>query len=117
MGHAAADDNCVDLVDHVVDHVDFVRDLGSAQDGHEGALGGLESIADEFDFLFNEVTGYRGQEFGDPFVGGMTPVGAAEGVVYGKVRQLCQLLGEDGVVFLFLGVEAEIFQQEDFPGL
>ncbi len=39
VGHGAADDQAVDARDQVLDHLDLVRDLGAAQDGHEGPLG------------------------------------------------------------------------------
>ena len=117
MSHAAADDDGVYLVNHVVYDIDFIGNLGTAQNSHEGALGSFKGVTDEFDFLFNEVAGNGGNEFGDSLVGGMATVSAAEGIVYGDVSQLCKLLGEARVVFLFFGMEAEIFQQENIAWL
>ena len=55
-------------------------------------------------------------EVGDAFGGGVSAVGAAEGVVDVDVAELGELFGEGGVVGLFFGVEAEVFEQEGLAG-
>ena len=43
-GHAAANDELVHLVNHVLDQLDLICDLGPAEDGQERALGGLNGL-------------------------------------------------------------------------
>ena len=59
MRHAAADDDRIHLVDHVLDDADLVRDLCAADDGDEGALRRLERLADVVDLLLHEEAGHR----------------------------------------------------------
>ncbi|KAJ6445317.1 hypothetical protein O9K51_00076 [Purpureocillium lavendulum] len=56
-GHAAADDERVDLVEQVVDELDLVRDLGAAEDGQEGALRRLERLGEVVELLLHEEAG------------------------------------------------------------
>jgi hypothetical protein len=44
VGHAADDDQRVDLVEQVVDDVDFAGDFGAADDGDEGLLGASRAL-------------------------------------------------------------------------
>ncbi len=77
VGHAAADEDGVDLVEQVVDDFDLVGDLGAADDGDEGTLGGFESLADVGEFLLHEQAGSGlRDEVGDAFGGGVGAVGA-----------------------------------------
>ena len=45
VGHAAADDERVDLVHQVLEHLDLARHLGAADDRRERVLGRLEQAA------------------------------------------------------------------------
>ena len=72
VGHAADDDEGVDLVEQVVDDVDFAGDFGAADDGDEGLLGRFERLAEVGDFLFHQQAGDGGlEEVRDAFSGGM----------------------------------------------
>jgi len=80
-GHTAADDEGVDLVEEVVDELDLVRDLGAAEDGEEGPLGGLEGLGEVVELLLHEVAGCLLGEL-NAYHGGVGAVGGAEGVVW-----------------------------------
>src|SRR5208282_261436 len=57
VGHAAADDEDVNLAEQVLDDSDFVADLGAAENGDEGALGVLQYATQILQLLFHEQTG------------------------------------------------------------
>ena len=117
VGHAAADDDGVSLVEQVVDDLDLVGDLGSADDGDEGLVGFGEGLAEVGELLLHEQAGGGDfDEVGDAFGGGVGAVGAAEGVVDVDVAETGEFFGEGGVVGLFFGVEAEVFEQEGLAG-
>ncbi len=78
VSHAADDHQRVDLVEQVVDHVDFAGDLGAADDGHEGLLGRFEGLAEVGDFLFHQQAGHGGlEEVRDALGGGVGAMGAS----------------------------------------
>lgn len=81
-GHAAADDERVDLVEKVVDELDLVGDLCAAEDGEEGPGGGFEGFGEVIEFLLHEEAGgFLGKIDADH--GGVGAVGGAESVVCG----------------------------------
>ncbi len=113
VSHAADDDQRVDLVEQVVDDVDFAGDLGAADDGDEGLLGRFERLAEIGDFLFHQQAGDGGlEEVRDAFCGGMGAVRGAEGVVDVDLGQRGESLGEGRIVGFFFGVVAQIFKQQ-----
>ena len=117
VGHAAADEDCVDLGQQVGDDADLVGDLGAAQDGHEGAHRVFQRLAQVFQFLLHEEAGYGGQQVGHAFGAGVGAMGAAEGVHDVDVAQFGQLLGHAGVVLGLALVEAGVFQHQHLTGL
>ena len=56
-GHASSDDDLVHALPQVLDHPDFPRDLGSAQDRDERPNGIGDRPLQVFDLLFHEVAG------------------------------------------------------------
>ena len=60
VGHAAADDDGVGLLEQAVDDADLVGDLGAAQNGHQGTLGFVQGLAHEGQLLFHQQAGDRG---------------------------------------------------------
>jgi hypothetical protein len=115
IGHAPADEQGIRLGEEVLDHADLVRDLGAAQDGHEGALGILDGLAQKLDLFLHQEPRHRGQVSGDPRCGGVGAMGRAEGVVHVHIGQLGQLPGELGVILLFFSVEAQVLQGARHP--
>ena len=57
VGHAAADEDGVGLVEQVVDDFDLVGDLGAADDGDEGLVGVGDGLAEVVEFLLHEQAG------------------------------------------------------------
>ena len=118
VGHAAADDDGVGFGEEVVDDHDLVGDLGSADDGDERLDGIGDGFAEVVELLVHEEAGGGlRDEVGDAFGGGVGAVGAAEGVVDVDVAEAGELFGEGGIVGLFFGMEAEVFEQEGLAGL
>ena len=113
VGHAADDDERVDLVEQVVDDVDLAGDLRAADDGDEGLLGRFERLAEIGDFLFHQQAGDGGlEEVRDAFGGGMGAMRGAEGVVDVDLGQRGECFGEGRIVGFFFGVEAQVFEQQ-----
>ena len=104
----------VDFAEQVVDDFDLVGDLGAAEDGDEGALGGFKSLTHVGKFLVHEQAGSGlRDEVGDAFGGGVGAVRGAERIVHIDLAEHREFLGELGVVLLFFGVVAKIFEQQD----
>ena len=57
VGHAAADQQRVGLVEQVVDDVDLAGDLGAADDGDEGPVRLGEHLAEEVELLLHQQAG------------------------------------------------------------
>ncbi len=117
VGHAADDDQRVDLVEQVIDHVDLAGDLGAADDGDEGLFRRFQRFAEIGDLLFHQQAGDGGlEEVGDAFCRGVGAVGGAEGVVDVDVGQRGEGLRERRIVGLFFGVVAQILKQQHLAG-
>src|ERR1039458_1848678 len=113
VGHAAADDEHIDFAEQVPDDSDFVADFGAAEDGDEGALGVLQDATQILQLFFHEQTGGGFlHEPGDANRGSVGAMGGAESVVDVEIGELGELLGKSFVVLFFLGVEAEVFEQQ-----
>jgi hypothetical protein len=126
-GHATADDEGVDLVKEVVDKLDLVGDLGTTEDGQEGALRVLEGLGEVLKLLLDEEAGGLLGEV-DTDHGGVGTVGSAESVVDVDVTKSGQALAESlnlslvglglvavlvlGRAFL-LNVESEVLEEDD----
>ena len=54
VGHAAAEDELVDLAEQVLDDTNLGAHLGAAHDGHEGALDVVQDVVDSLHFLLHE---------------------------------------------------------------
>ena len=115
--HGAADDQAVDHLAEVLDDFDFVGDFGAAEDGDAGArrIGG--GHAEILQFLLHEESGGGLRDVLDHALGGSVgAMGGAEGVVDVEIAEGGEFLGEGGIVLLLFGVEAQIFEEEDFAG-
>ena len=117
VGHAAADEQRIDLAEQVVDDFDFVGDFGSAENRDEGPLGRFEGLAHVVQFFFHQQAGGGLlHEVSDAFGRGVGAMGAAEGVVDVNLAEAGQLFCEVGIVGLFFGVEAQVFEEQHLPG-
>ncbi len=82
VGHAATDDNGVDLFEQVVDDLDLVGDLGATDDGDEGLVRLHQRFAHVGELFFHQQPSCGLlDEVGDAFGGSVGAVRGAEGVV------------------------------------
>ena len=115
--HAAADDERIALFKQVVDDVELVCDLRTAEDGDEGADGMLEGVCHDGELLLDEEAADGGLDeavLDDGCRGGVRAVRGAECVVHIDVAEGSELLAELEVLLLLLPVEAEVFQEHAF---
>ena len=112
VGHAAADDNGVALVDQVVDHVDLVGNLRAAQNGNErtGRVG--KRLAHDGDLLLDQEAADGRQVVGNAGGGGMRAVRGAERVVDKDVRHVGKRLGQRGIVLSLALLETHVLEQD-----
>ncbi len=95
------------------DDSDFVADFGASKDGDEGVLGVLQDATQILQLFFHEQTGGGFlHEAGNANRGSMGTMSGAEGVVDVEFGELGELLRKMFVVLFFLGVEAEVFEQQ-----
>ncbi len=113
VGHAAADDQCVDLLDEVEEHVDLGRHLGAADDGDDRPLRVAERGLQRLQLLLHGAAGVGGEVVGEPGGGGVGAMGGGERVVHPHVAELGELGGEEGIVLLLALVEARVLQNQD----
>src|ERR1022692_353229 len=113
VGHAAADNERIDLVHQVPDHADFVANLGAAEDRHKRRLGMLQRVAQIPQlFLHKQASRRLRHELRNTHSGCLPPMRRAERIIHVEVRQASQLLGELLVVRFFFGVKPQILQQQ-----
>ena len=117
MRHAAADDDCVNLVDHVADDADLVGDLRAADDGDERTLRVLERLADVVDLFLHQEASDRLEVLRNACIRSMRTMGHAECVIDSDISERCELLCELGVVLLLFLVITEVLEQQDFARL
>jgi hypothetical protein len=112
--HRAADEEPIHLPEQRRQHVDLAADLGAAQDGDERMLRVLERGAQVVELGFHQETGDGGLHVVRHALGGrVRAMRRAERVVHVALAQSGQCLRESGVVLLFLGVEAQVLEQQD----
>ena len=110
--HPAAEDEEVDLRQEVLDDLDLVADLRSAEDRRERPLRVLEEPAQDADLALHQEARVGRQEPGDPDRRGVGPMGRPERVVHEDVGVRRERLGELRVVLLLLRVEAEVLEED-----
>ena len=117
VGHAAADNDGVGLLEQVVDYADLVADLRAAQDGHEGPRGVGQGLAHDGDLFLHQESRIRRQESRNAGGGGVGAVHGAEGIGHVHVRHLRQLLREVGAILLLTLVKAQVLEQQQLARL
>ena len=142
VAHAAADDEVVHLADEVLQDRELGGDLGAADDGGQRALGVLQDVVDGLDLAFHQVAEHLvvREVLGDEGGGAVGAVGRAESVVHiavsvggelldegllglldgllgGLLLVLGGILGKAARLAFFLGVEAEVLQEEGLTRL
>lgn len=96
VGHAAAGDDAVGLLNEVLDNEDFVRDLGSADDGEERArhLLGIHHLREGLELLLDEEARHAGHLALAADERGVGAVGSSEGIGDVDVTELGEGLAE-----------------------
>ena len=113
VGHGAADQQPVHELQQVLDHLDLVRHLRSAQNPDAGMGRILGALLEVLELLFHQQTRGGGlQELDDADRRGMRAVRRAKGVVDVNVAQARQLLCERGIVLFLCGVIAQVLEQQ-----
>ena len=56
VGHAAADDDFIGLVQQVIDELNLIRHLGSTEDGQQRPLRMVKNRPERVQFLLHQVT-------------------------------------------------------------
>lgn len=92
-GHTAADDERVDLVQHVLNQLNLVRDLGTTQDSQEGALWVLQGFGEVVELFLHEEAGCTLLQLHADHTGVRTVCGT-ESVIDVYVAELRQALAE-----------------------
>ena len=83
--------SAIDARNQVLDHLDLVRHLGAAEDGHERAGRGFERLAEVLQLLLHQQPGAgRRHQPDQRFHRRVRAVGGAEGVVHVDVAQLAR---------------------------
>ena len=101
IGHAAAEDELVNLAEEILDDADLGRHLRTAHDGDERTFDVAEDIVHSLHFLLHEETEHtvlRGEIVSDDSCGSMFAVSCSESVHHPAVSIGSEFLGE-----LFLG--------------
>jgi len=118
IGHGPADDEAVSLVDEVFQELDFGRDLRPTDDHGERAPGILHGFAEILHLFLQLVAGSTNfQVPGNAVYRSVRPMRYGKRVVDVDLRQLSQLSGKTIIVLFFLGMEPQIFQQQQVSGL
>ena len=115
--HAAANHNGVRLIQQILNHADFVGNLGAAQNGHERPFGIFQSLAHDGQLFFHQQTCISGQICRHARSGRMGSMYRTECVGHIDICQRCQLLGKFGVVLLLALFKAQVLQQQNLTGL
>lgn len=116
VGHAAAEDEHVDLGQQVVDDLDLVGHLRAAEDRRERSGRRLEQVRQGDDLALHEQARVGRQELRDADRRGMRAMRGTERVVDEDVGVTGQRRREARVVGLLLLVEAQVLEQEQFAG-
>ncbi len=117
VGHGAADQHLVDDLREIFDDLDLVRYLCAAEDGDGRARRIFCDHGQVLQLLIHEKTrGGLFHELNHADGGGVSAMGGAECIVDVDVAESGELFREAGIVGLFFGVIAEIFEKQHFAG-
>jgi len=129
-GHTSSNDHLVDDVDHVVDQLDLVGDLGTSHDDCKRPVWGFQNLGERIELLLKEEAGSSGLEI-DSDHRGVSSVGSTESVVDEDVSQVSELASEffdffrgsldlfavDFSLAFFSEIESKVLEQEDLTFL
>ena len=97
----------------VLQQFDLVGDLGAAHDGHVGPRGVFHRFAQVFElFLHQQSRRAGGKVVSDALRGGVGAMRGTKRVVHVNLGERGQLLRKLRHVLFFLGMEAQVFEQQ-----
>ncbi len=115
IGHAAADDQRLDLVQKVAEQIELGGNLGAADDGRDRMLRRLERLLQRIELGLHGAAGIGGQ-IGcrhDCRIRGVLAMRDRKGVIDKDVAERREFLGEVLVVLFLAGMEAGVFQTKN----
>ena len=112
VGHAAADDEDVDLVHEIFEQIELGRHFGAADDRSDGALRTAKRGLQRLELLLHRPSCVRGQLVGEPIRRRMCAMGGGEGVIDIDVAELGELVDMGRIVLLLALMEAGVLEQE-----
>ena len=115
--HTAADDECINLLEEVVDNADLVGNLCAAENGNERTSGICESLTHYGDLLLDEVSANCGEVICNARCGSVCSVSRTESVVYVNVCVCRKLLSEVCAVLCLSCVEACVLKENCLAAL
>ena len=101
----------------MIENADLGGNLGTADDGDEGALGLGEDAGQRVDLLLEQEAGDGRQVSGGAHDGTLGAVSGAEGIENEDVTIGSELLGDLGIVLLLTLIEADVLENEDLARL
>ena len=118
VGHAAADDQHVDLGDEVAEQVELGRHLGAADDGGDRPLRRVQRLVERVELGLHAAARIGGQQVAEPFGRGMRAVRHREGVVDADVAELPRARATKAGSFFSSPAWKRVFsRQQDVAGL
>ena len=120
VGHRAADQQPVDLLEQVLDDGDLVRHLRPAHHRNVRVVGEAEQVVEDLELLLDQETDGAaiGRELlGDGHHRRLIAVAGAEGVVHVAVGERRESRGEFGIALLLALVEPDVLEHDDAAGL
>ena len=112
VGHAAADDEDVDLVHEIAEQLELGRHFGAADDRRDGALRIAERGLQRLELLLHRPSRMRGQLVSEPLGRRMRAMGGGEGVIDIDVAELGELVDMGRIVLLLALMEAGVLEQK-----
>ena len=100
---------------HVLEEVQFGRDLGTTDDRGKGTGRGLEGLFECLQFRLHAAPRAGRQQRRQCRYRGVGAMGAGKGVVDIDVTKGSEIRRKLQIVLFFLCVEAEILEQQNFP--
>lgn len=101
----------------MIENTDLGGNLGTADDGDEGALGLGEDAGQRVDLLLEQEAGDGRQVSGGAHDGTLGAVCGAEGIENEDVTIGSELLGDLGIVLLLTLVKTDVLENEDLARL
>ena len=117
VGHGAADDQDIHLVEQIAQQVELGRNLCAADDRCKRPLRVIQGLRKRFELGLHRAPGIGWKLMTKTFGGSVRAVRGRECVVHPNVAELCKLGNEGGVVLFLARMKAGVFQAHDVAGL